>query len=298
MAEKKRKLRKWFGYALFSVALLAVLLYYRFPSDAFTAYLLSKAEKADIPYLLSLEEARPSLPPGVKFTQIGVSRKASPGSTLFKAESLLVRPEIWSLLRWKLKIRFDGLIYGGKANGYVRLEENSKKSPFTAFVDVKRIRFENHASLAEVIGRNVKGTLGGTVTYKGQLESLLKGTGETNLRVTDGQVELAEPLLTFDSIEFKELLIKLDLKDQEINLTQVEMKGREVQGKLSGSIRLKAKLSESNLNLKGEIEPLAGFLKGSKEAAQTMQLLRRRLKRGKLIFTVRGTLGNPKVALT
>jgi type II secretion system protein N len=141
----------------------------------------------------------------------------------------------------------------------------------------------------------VKGVLNGTITYGGEYNLLIAGTGEAELRISGGQIELLEPILGGEPIDFDELRIKMVLKNRRIDLTDVELKGRVIQGTLSGSIRLKTEFLKSNLNLRGTLEPLAGFFESVEGSpyTNTLRFLRQRLKKGKLSFIIHGTLANP-----
>jgi type II secretion system protein N len=141
----------------------------------------------------------------------------------------------------------------------------------------------------------VKGILGGIITYSGQGNLLINGTGEANLRISDGSVELLQPIFSLESVSFDDVRIKMILEKTKIKLTHVELKGREIKGTLSGTIGLKQNFSKSRLALRGSIEPLEGFFKGENGAPRIMKLFKRRLRKGKLSFVVRGTPADPKI---
>ncbi len=101
-----------------------------------------------------------------------------------------------------------------------------------------------------------------------------------------------------EAIEFDEILIKLALQNQRVDLNHVELKGREISGTLSGTINLKKDLLKSSLDLSGSIEPFADFFKSLTGTRDTMKLFQQRLKRGRLLFTIRGTISNPRMRFT
>lgn len=289
------KNKKYLGYILYAILLMIVLLYYRFPSDAFCEYLEATAEKVAPPLLLSVENVQPSLSLGLRFLGTELSLKKDPHISLFNAESLLIRPEIWSLLKGEFEFCFDCLAYSGDVKGCVHLGEHGIKGPFSTSIELQDLRIDDHAHLSSLIGRDVKGVLDGTITYRGQGNLLIAGTGEADLRISEGQIELLEPILGGEPIDFDELRIKMVIKNRRIDLRDVELMGRALQATLSGSIRLKTELLESNLNIRGTIEPLAGFFESVKGSSytNTLRFLRQRLKKGKLSFIIHGTLNNP-----
>jgi len=291
-----QKNKKWFGYALYGIFLTIGLLYFRFPSEAVQDYLEAKADRSNPRFGLSIGHVSPSLTFGLKFRKTELSHHANPTKVLFRADGLSVRPTIGSLLRGKLKLRFDGLAYDGGIKGYVSFDENSFKAPFTTSIALKDIRIGEYDNLPSLIGRHVEGSLGGTITYNGKNKFLIEGAGEADLLLSNGRVELLQPILSLDSIDFDEVLIKMILKNQKINLTNVELKGPNMHGTLSGIVSLRRELSESRLDLKGTIEPFADFFKSAPGTGDTMKLFKERIKkRGTLSFTIRGTLTEPRI---
>jgi len=277
---------------------MIVLLYYRFPSDALGDYLQSTADEINPRYHVLIGKVRPSFPFGVKFLKTRVAFRENPDTNLFMAESLLIRPGVWSFLKGESKYWFDCLAYGGDIKGSVNFSDiggEAPERPFTTSIELRDIRINDYEYLFTLIGRNVKGILGGIITYSGQGNLLINGTGEANLRISDGSVELLQPIFSLESVSFNDLRIKMILDKTKIKLTRVELIGREIKGTLSGTIGLKQNFSRSRLALRGSIEPLEGFFKSENGAPRIMKLFKRRLRGGKLSFVVRGTPADPKI---
>jgi type II secretion system protein N len=292
------KHKKCLGYILYGILLMIVLLYYRFPSDALGDYLQSTADEINPRYHVLVGEVRPSFPFGVKFLKTRVSLRENPDTNLFMAESLLIRPGLWSFLKGESKYRFDCLAYGGEIKGSVYFSDNGGEAPerpFTTSIELRDIRIDDYEYLFTLIGRNVKGILGGIITYSGQGSLFINGTGEANLRISNGSVELLQPIFSLESVSFDDVSIKMILEKTKIKLTRVELKGREIKGTLSGTIGLKQNFSRSRLALRGSIEPLEDFFKSENGAPRIMKLFKRRLREGKLSFVVRGTPTDPKI---
>jgi len=294
MKQKARENKKWLGYIFFTIVLTACLLYYCFPSDAFRNYLQATAERMNPQYFLSVEKVSPTFPPGLTLRKTRLSLKTNPDASLFMADSLVIRPEIWSFLKGRSGYRFNCLAYGGGINGYVHFSGNSIKAPFSTSLRLKDIHIDNYTAVSSMTGSDIKGIIGGIIKYSGQYDSYINGTGEAKLTISDGRVELLQPILSFESIGFEDIQMKMSLKNQKISVTHVELKGQKVRGSLSGTITLKKDILKSRLSLRGAIEFLAGPLKGSKRAVNTIRLLRTRSKNGKLNFIVGGTFTSPR----
>jgi type II secretion system protein N len=83
------------------------------------------------------------------------------------------------------------------------------------------------------------------------------------------------------------------LKGDMLNLMRFELEGPLLKGSLSGTIRLRKELQESRLDLKGRIEPFAAFFEKAEGAEGILKFLRRKLRKGTLPFSIRGTLEKP-----
>jgi type II secretion system protein N len=111
----------------------------------------------------------------------------------------------------------------------------------------------------------------------------------------DGSVELLFPILELDSLTFNEITVDIMLRNRMINITSCELKSSQLNGKLSGNIRLRNQIEMSSINLRGELKPFASFFTGSGGRSTTMGFLKKKLKRGVLRFVIRGTLRRPKI---
>lgn len=294
VGEKKKIL--W--YTLYGVLLTIGLMYYRFPSNDIRDYVQTAATRANPSLLLSVERVGPSWPPGLKLRNIKLTLGKRPDDVLFSSAELSIRPELFSLLQGKPKYSFDSQTYGGKAKGTLHLTENNPSAPFTAWIKLKDIDIGECAYLISLIGHRIGGILGGTLTFSKGSNLLIDGTGEADIRITDGRVELPEPILSFERVKFTELSIKMALKDRKLDLARVELKGREVQGTLSGTIGLKKEISKSTLDLRGRIEPLAAIFQGIGGDMNTLRFLKKYLKKGSRSFIINGTFGEPGFRFT
>jgi type II secretion system protein N len=292
------KHKSYLGYILYGILLIIGLLYYRFPSDAVGAYLQSTADQISPRYQVSVGKARLSFPIGMKLMKTKVTSKEDPGTNLFVSDSLLIKPDLWSLLKGESTYGFDCQTYGGNITGSVHFEANGiddPETPLASSIELKGIRIGDYTYFSSLIGRSVKGILEGVVTYKGQFDQLINGTGEANLRISDGFFELLHAVFGLESVGFDDLWIKMVLRKKKITLARVELEGREIRGTLSGTIRLKNEFSESRLALRGSIEPQEDFIRSDKGAASMLKLFKGRLRKGKFNFVIRGTPADPKI---
>jgi len=289
---------KWPAYLLYVVLLTTGLLYYRFPSDTIRACLVSEVARAHPSMILSLKTIRPGFPPGIDLIDAGISLRETPQKHLLKAGNIFIAPAVWSFLSGAPQYRFDARAYNGDIEGHVRFESRGAKASFTTSLTLKGIHIGLHPYLPSLVGRDVSGVLEGDIQYTGQRNRLMEGAGQGTIVISDGKVELLQPVLGLDAIDFDRLSMKMALKDRKIDLTRAEVAGRTIKGELSGTITLKPDLSRSMLDLKGTMEPLGGLLGNLKGNAATLTFLRQGLKKLNRSFVIQGTFRNPVFRFT
>jgi type II secretion system protein N len=290
MSKKKR----WFGYTFYCILATAGFLYLRFPSDVIKDYVMSTANRPNIPVALSVNRVTPWPTLGLKVEDAEVSLKDTPAHTLFKAESLIVRPEVWSFIKGSQKYCFTCRAYEGHAKGCVQFRKRDMTPPFHAEMELNDVQIGGHAYLEELAGRKIQGRLTGNLSYSGTTDNLISGDGGATLRLVDGAIELLLPLLELDSIAFNQIVIDAVLKKGMITIARCELSGPQLKGNLSGDINVRDRLERSSLELRGELEPFAAFFAGAEGSSGAMTILRKRLKRGTLSFIIRGTLREPE----
>ncbi|MGD2125823.1 MAG: type II secretion system protein GspN [Desulfobacteraceae bacterium] len=290
-----KKHRKWLGYVLYGLLLSAALLYYLFPSDALRDYLQASVEGVDPRLSLSIEKLSPSFNAGVKLLKAELSHRELPGGVLFRAERLLIRPKIWSLLRGKRTFLFRAFAHKGELKGYAEFAENSLAGPFTLSLQLRDIQIEELEDLRDLLGRRVQGGLSGTVSLSGKYDALIDGHGEADLRLAKGSVELLEPILGLQSVEFEDLWVKVLLKNRKMELAQAALRGPNMTGRLTGTVVLREEFSKSRLDLKGTIEPLGDLYRTLAGRSSGMKFLTQRLKGGKLSFVIQGAIERPRI---
>jgi len=271
---RPRNHRAVVGYILAGVAMLILFLYLRFPGGAVTETI--KAEAARYPgLLLSIDAARPAIPPGVMLENVTAGFRGRPEATLH-ADSLGVRPGWLSLLRGRLALVMAAEGYGGDVRGRIEFANiYSVKGPLSAEMNIREIRIEKCAWLRDALARQITGTLKGSATFSGVAESLKNGTGNIDLTLTNGTYQLLENILGFERIDFNKVDAKVSFRNGALKIAGLTLNGEKIRISLKGNILLADDFRESQIDLNGSIEiPMQGN------------------KRVTLVIS--GTLGNPK----
>jgi len=289
------KHKKWFGYFFYGLLLTMSLLYYRFPSDAIRDHLKATFLRINPQMVLAIGKVFPFFPFGMKWTDTQLSFKEEPGTLLFRANNVFIRPHLWSYMKGQANFLFKCQAYGGTLRGHVHFLKNSFEAPFNTSITMKNIRIDKDTLFPNIFDGHVEGVLEGTIKYSGQNNLLRQGSGEVNLRILDGNTDLLQSVLSLESVDFKEFFIKMILKNQIIDMTNTELKGASMNGMVSGFISLKEEFSKSSLDLRITIEPFVNLIKSLEKDGDSFQSFKQRLKRGKLSFVIRGTVGDPSI---
>jgi type II secretion system protein N len=298
MMEEARKHKRWWAYILYCLLLAGVFLYVLFPSDAFRDYLVASVEKGNPEWSLSIETVAPSLLTlGMKVLGLRVCLREKAEGTLFEAESLSLRPGLWSLLQGEPKLSFKGLAYGGRFKGRARFSNGGLEGPIDLNLELKDMQIEKHEDLLRMVGRPITGDIDGTLTYTGRAGSPTEGTGEADLKLSRGDVALLQPLFGLQSIDFEELWVRLLLKNRQLEVNRAELKGPNLRGTISGRVILRQEIMQSGLDLKGTVEPLGEFYKSLASDPLTMKYVNQKLKGGKLSFAIQGPVDQPRLRI-
>ncbi|OHE23301.1 MAG: type II secretion system protein GspN [Syntrophus sp. GWC2_56_31] len=265
------------GYILAGIAMFVVCLYLRFPGEALANY--AKAFAAQYPgSFLSIDEIRPSFPPGLALANVKIGYRDYPGAA-FRVDDLSLRPGGLSLLKGRLTILLAAKGYGGEARGQVDFSRLfSFRGPLTVGATLRGVRIEKIAWLQEELARQVTGTLEGAVSFSGKTETPNNMTGNVDFTLTNGVFPLTEGFLDFKKIDFSKIEGKLSFQSGTMRITQLTLTGAKVSASLKGNILIADEFRDSRIDLTGTVEIPAY---GNK----------------RLTLNISGTIDNPKTRL-
>jgi type II secretion system protein N len=263
------------GYILAGVAMLALLLYLRFPGETVTDFVKAVAAVRYPGMLLSIDTVQPAIPPGVELVNVTTGFRGRPEATLH-ADRLAIRPGWLSLLRGRLSFLPMAEGYGGEVRGRVDFADIfSLRGPLSAKANFREIRIEKCAWLRDALARQITGTLKGSASFSGVAEALKNGTGNLDFTLTNGTCQLLESLFGFDRLDFNKVDAKISFRNGALKITGLTLNGEKLRISLKGNILLADVIRDSRIDLNGTIEV-------------PVQNNRR------VTLAISGTLGNPK----
>lgn len=294
----KNEKRTWLAYLGYSLILAVVLLHYLFPTESFRDYMQARLERGGSPFLVSFDRVAASFPFGLRFIGPAVKARDAADVVVLKADSLLVRPRFLSLLSGTLKYLFLCRAYGGIMRGGLYFDETEADRLVETNVELNDINVGDCKYLSELIGREIKGILKGDISFRGSPDSLINGSFDANLILTNGAIRLQQPFLTLESIDLQELEIKAAGKERKMDINSIKLKGKELQGSLTGTMELDTdNIAQSKLSMTGEIKPFATLFQGAEGSNDALQLVKDHLSNGSISIAIGGPLTNIQFGL-
>jgi len=286
------KHRKYILYSLYGVLLAAALLVLRFPSDTLMDYIRTELHNRYPNLLVSVQKVSLSFPLGLKFTGAELRTQVPPDQTLFSARKIIIRPRLLSLLGSTPRYRFSCQAYGGTITGQADIRGNGDETTYNISTEFIQIHIDDSAGIPAYIKDYLVGTLEGAVTFRGTGFFDPGATGEAVLTLSNGSVKFAQPVLNISVIDFEEMPVKAELKDQGLNISDARLKGKDFLCRASGVIELKNPVKKSRLNIELKIEPTASFMQDPGRNDAASNLIKQVLKNSRTL-KIKGTIENP-----
>ena len=289
------KNKKWLGYSLYVILVTIVLLYYLFPAQAVEEFVDSSISRIDPGLGFKADRLRPSVPAGLGITGGRIYLKNIPAAAVFKADNLYVGPRFLKLAGGEYNFNFSGTAYGGDLQGFLHAGDGNGKTLDTELT-FNEFDLSAYEFLAAQLKHNVTGQISGDITFSRDAANP-GGNGKADLHVKGGQLQFQEALFGISGVDLQNIDMQLEFRNGEIMVVKAELAGAEVKAFMSGAIQLQADAKLSQLDLKGNLEPLVEFYKKYPEIRELLKSMRKRVRRGQYQFIITGTLGEPKFRL-
>lgn len=275
------------------------LLYWRFPAEEFATYFQAIAARESPETPLLIQNMQPAFPLGIGVGHLELDRSSPDGTkNLFVADNLFLKADIISLLTGRVRVHFNGDLYGGEVVGSLAREGNDDSLSIVSELQLKGIQAGQVPLLMDIAGVDLKTVFFGNVNYSGTLDLPLDGTGKADFEFGEGRISLVKPLFGFtESVGIDNMTLTLSLKKGELH-TRLIFNGPELSAELNGVIHLAADILQSEMDLKGKITGTSKFLADIvKASGPGMALLQKRLQDKAISFLLLGTVKEPRVRL-
>ncbi len=290
-----------FYYILYAFGTFVFFLYFLFPGDK----LATRVSNTLNPYLAPLHMSMERLE---LYPPLGVGGKAIvfsfPDGAQILLDQLRLKPLLTTLFDASPEIAFDMALYHGTVSGKIKtpfsLTQGIKHALTTWVVDAV---FDDLA-LEQLHYGNSEGTVtisclaGGRFTLSRNQDRAPGGTGEINISNCSIDIENAMlSALGIPGVNFSTGKLTYRLQDNRVEILGCRAIGPEMTIELTGRVDLATPVSKSRLNLKGRLQPDAGYLAGFEKLPPMISGLLGQFKGKGVPFKIKGTLETPGVSL-
>jgi type II secretion system protein N len=249
-----KKPKKRLLYLFYILVVTGLFLYFRFPADTLSGYLLFRAKNMFPGCEASIGSIKPTFPPGLKFKQIDLKW---PNRQPVAIEQVVVSPGYLSLLGSQTTWFIKADTLGGILQGRINVSNGKPERTITADADIEGIALKKIDWLKLVSKRELSGTLGGKLIYN------QRSTSEplrADLTFTDLTIELLVPVFDMTSLAFKSVETDLVGNNQQVRINRCIIRGQKIDGNLSGVMSIKAPFEKSSFNLSGTLKIHPDFM--------------------------------------
>jgi len=245
-AEIMKNAGKWLLYFLCLIVTGIFFIYYLFPSDAVKKYITFNFNRANPELNITIDNIKPLFPPSLKLYNVSLYRL---NNLLFKAEQIKIAYGVLSIFRPKTIFFFKAEAYEGILKG--RADIMANKLMINA--DLSAIQTKDIPVVQNLSNLKISGILNGKVTYSGDRE--FAGTVSSKLTLSNCEVEPLTPVFNMESFRFESIMANATMNNQKIQINECVIKGKQADGRISGSVNLKNPFGKSVVDLTGTIKP-------------------------------------------
>ncbi|MGW8194164.1 MAG: type II secretion system protein GspN [Desulforhopalus sp.] len=276
-------------YLLYGVALTAVLLYVRFPTEKFRQYCEKRFEKFLPGTVCTIDRVVYRFPLSAVMRHVHIRTEDEDKQADLNINQFVVtaRPprffSRYSLASDLLAGNFSAKLNLDKLNNGFQLND----------IDIHGLDVGAMVDSLGIIDREMSGLAEFSGNYEADSEQPFNGNGKGTVKVVDGSVGLLQPILGLTAIEFESVVMGVSQEKGIINLAEARVQGKDIAADFTGQIRVESPLVNSNLLLSGQLEPQEPFLRNNPREQQVVQRLLQRYNMQVLPFKVGGTLSRP-----
>jgi type II secretion system protein N len=280
---------KWLLYSIYVLAVVVFFIYYLFPSDKIKNYVTSGVNRFNPNVNISIDHISPAFPLGLKLYRVNFYNM---DSTLLETDQIKVVPNFLSLFRSKIIFFFKGKAYNGFFEGKGEFFKNRPEQPVVIEGKFSNIHIKEVQAVKQFIRRRMTGILEGNFTYRNS--GKLGGTSEAKFTISDGDVELLQPVFKIENISFSKIEVEMTAGNHRLKINRCLINAIPMDGNVSGLVNLRKPLGQSYLRLLGVIKPKPEFLEGLGKDLPTNLLPEGIFNKKVVRIRIYGTLDEPR----
>ncbi|MBW2011817.1 MAG: type II secretion system protein GspN, partial [Deltaproteobacteria bacterium] len=239
---------------IISVAVFFV--YYLFPADTLKQYITFNLSNADPDLNIVIDDIKFSFPSGLALHDVSIGYLRN--SLLF-TEYIKITPGFSSFFRSKPVFFFKSKVCEGTLNGKIDITGKGAIRRIVLDADMADIRIKDIPVLKALTVHNISGILDGKIRYDSHRGG---GTAKTEFLLSEFTIELLKPVFNRKAFAFNKIKAKIEGNHERMQIKECDIKGDQMDGRVSGFITIKRPYEKSLLSLKGTIRPQPLFVAG------------------------------------
>ncbi|HDK43753.1 MAG TPA: type II secretion system protein GspN [Desulfobacteraceae bacterium] len=288
-----RKIFAALGYLGYTLAVLALLLWFLFPAASVRAWLETQLDGLNPELTWKIRGLGFTLPVGLVATDIRISN-GDQTTPLLRIDRLAVRLDPAVLLANKKEVPLSYTLQtlGGTVKGkaFVARAGSGMRCSGT----MRNLQIGRMTGVWREMGRTAAGSLSGRFTWQGEWRRPALGALQADIVLSSGDIGLQRPILSLDRLKFNRMSVKVSLENGVVTLADGKVGSRLFSAGYGGTVTLMPYFQESGVNMRGFLAPRPELLSRLHDDA-AVSLIREQLQDGKLSFTVSGTLLEPGI---
>lgn len=276
-------------YLVYAMLLTVILLYVRFPAEKFKEYCVQRIDHLLPGSTCTIDRITYRFPLTAALETITLSRTIDGQESATVMDQLLISPEPMQF--WRTFI-LKGRIYSGLFGAALDFDRRTHSFKLEN-IHIEGLQAGDFAQGIGITERKISGVVEFSGDYQAQKGAPGEGTGKGLIQVKDGSLDLLQPILALNSLQFDTLAVKLTHEKGTVRFAEGELVGQDISADFTGDLRLASPFLDSNILLSGHLQPDDNFLRGNPQQQLIVQRLLQRYRMTVLPFKVGGTVQRP-----
>ncbi len=273
------------------LAATAVFLYVRFPSDTVKEFISAKVNQSTPGVEISMDRLSPRLPAGATLENVRFEYERQ---LLLTAEYTKISARPLTLISGKKAFSYLLSTSGGEVKGRAILINDAVGPGVDLKARFNAIQLQEIPAIEAFSGYRVEGILDGIINVNG---SDRNGAAQTAFTVSECAINLAQPLLGLEKLNFQLIEVELAMNGQRVVVKKCNLNGEEVDGRITGSLTVRNPYGQTRLNLSGVLKPQPAFSAKLSKKIPTVLLSGTNIQRKGIPFKITGTIDRPGYSL-
>lgn len=281
------------GYLLYTLIVLAVFLWLLFPAASLHRLIVRALNNISPDVTWQMDSADLRMPGHLVLETIAGYDADEAQQPLVQIDALWLKPDMGASLRTgKTQADYHLRLAGGTVTGTLILEDGGAVQLAGTLGNVQLGEIE---ALVRSLQRAMEGALSGSFSARVRTQGLMnieemRGT----LRLETGRMALNRPILKHQWLPFDRIEMELMTREDTIRIEGGKVDSEFFSGQFAGETKVRRPLEESQLDIRGTLQPRPGFF-SKVDNAVLLEAIRNRLRDRELPFLLSGEAGDPSI---